>query len=360
MTPSFGTQLQNGKYILQEEIKSGVSGVTYKALNVATKQEVAIKTLNLAIVQESYLDGLRKKFFDEARRLVKCTHPNIIRFRDFFIEEDMPYIVMDAIRGVTLDRIVLPSNPLLEDVAVNCMRQIGEAVKVIHANGLLHRDIKPENIMLQQENQQVILIDFGIAREFKEGLVQTQTHITSEYAPLEQYLPRAKRSQSADVYGLAATLYTLLTAQVPVAAPLRDRIPLSAPRDLRGDLSPEVSIAVMRGMIVEANHRPSNVDQWLAMLPPTKNKDLKINLPDGISLNKSEAESNSEESIAAASTPEAMDSRSKFNNYVKIAIALIVGFVIFDYVALKLQENPEPEPNTNNDRTQIEVQHNKV
>jgi len=357
MTPSFGTELQNGKYILQEEIKSGVSGVTYKALNTATKKEVAIKTLNLAIVQDSYLDELRKKFFDEARRLVKCTHPNIIRFRDFFIEEEMPYIVMDPIRGITLDRVVLPSNPLPEDVAVNCIRQIGEAVKVIHNNNLLHRDIKPENIMLHKGNQQVILIDFGIAREFKEGLVQTQTHITSEYAPLEQYLPRAKRSQAADVYGLAATLYTLLTAQVPVAAPLRDRIPLSAPRDLRADLSPEVSVAVMRGMIVEAEHRPSNVDEWLTMLPPVQNRHFTIHVPSGVSSNEPRVENNSqEESYTPAPTPETSNSSSGFNQYLKIGLALLVGFVIFDYIVIKLRENPNP-PANNNDRSKIEVIH---
>ena len=345
MKPSFDTQLQNGKYILQEEIKRGIAGITYKALNAATKQEVAIKTLNLAIVQESYLDELRKKFFDEARRLVRCSHPNIIRFRDFFIEEDMPYIVMDAIRGVTLDRVVLPDNPLSEDVAVSFIRQIGQAVKVIHDNGLLHRDIKPENIMLRGKNQQVVLIDFGIAREFKVGLVQTHTEITSAYAPIEQYLHKAKRSQATDVYALAATLYTLLTAQVPVTAPLRDRMPLSAPRDLRSDLSPEVSVAVMRGMMLEAEHRPSNVDEWLAMLPKIQNTNFRIDIPDSVIETTPNIEQN-EQPVAAAS--EAVNSPSKYNQYLKILIALIAGFIIFDYAIIKYQEwikQPQIQPN---------------
>ncbi|MDJ0724701.1 MAG: serine/threonine-protein kinase [Prochloraceae cyanobacterium] len=354
MTPSFGTPLQNNKYILQEEIKRGISGVTYKAFNTATKQEVTIKTLNLAIGQDSYLEELRKKSFDEARRLVRCSHPNIIRFRDFFIEEEMPYIVMDAIRGVTLDRIVFPNNPLPEDVAVNCMRQIGEAVKVIHASGLLHRDIRPENIMLREGGQQVVLIDFGIAREFKAGSVQTHTHITSDYAPLEQHLPRAKRSQATDVYGLAATLYTLLLAKVPVSATLRDRIPLSAPRDLREDLSPEVSVAVMKGMILEAEDRPSNVDEWLAMLPPIQNKNFIIDIPEGLIEPEQSPEIDPEPDRIPS---EVKTSNSNLSQYIKIALALIAGFVIFDYAIIKFRpKNPQPEQTPNSEIVPIQTQ----
>ena len=65
-------------------------------------------------------------------------------------------------------------------------------------------------------------------KEFTPGLTQTHTHFVSEgYAPIEQYLPQAKRSSATDIYGLAATLYTLLTGKVPIAAYLRDRCPLT-------------------------------------------------------------------------------------------------------------------------------------
>ena len=82
----------------------------------------------------------------------------------------------------------------------------------MHSKGLLHRDVKPQNIMVHQLTGEAVLIDFGIARELSQNPNKTHTSIVSEgYAPIEQYLPKAQRSAATDIYGLAATLYTLLT-----------------------------------------------------------------------------------------------------------------------------------------------------
>ena len=140
---------------------------------------------------------------------------------------------------------------------------------------MLHRDIKPQNLILCQENQQVILIDFGIAREFSRGLVQTHTSSVSEgYAPIEQYLPKAERTPATDIYGLAATLYTLVTAQIPIAAPLRNRLPLDTPKEIRSELSHNISQVIMQGMALEVAERPSSVDEWLALLSETNSNNI--------------------------------------------------------------------------------------
>ncbi len=136
---------------------------------------------------------------------------------------------------------------------------------------MLHRDIKPQNLILREGTQQIVLIDFGIAREFTPGFTQTHTHLVSEgYAPIEQYFPQAKRSSATDIYGLAATLYTLLTGKVPIAAPLRDRSPLPELRQLLPGVSASVNEAVMRGMAMEPLHRPATVEAWLALLSCTE------------------------------------------------------------------------------------------
>ncbi|NJR41364.1 MAG: protein kinase [Akkermansiaceae bacterium] len=135
---------------------------------------------------------------------------------------------------------------------------------------MIHRDLKPANILVTQIDGKAVpkLIDFGIAREFTPGVTQTHTSLISVgYAPIEQYLPHEKRTPATDVYGLAATLYALLTAQVPVASILRDRQPMPAPRELQPHLSAAVNQAVLQGMAVEVHHRPSTVADWLAMLP---------------------------------------------------------------------------------------------
>lgn len=277
MDPLIGKTLQDGKYTLEEELGRGGFGITFRATHHYLNQVVVIKTLNESMRQHPHFSDFRGKFQDEARRLALCVHPNIVRVSDFFTEAGLPYMVMEYIPGQTLEAIVFPNHPLPEAAAVHYICQVGAALNAVHRNGLLHRDVKPENIILRQDSQEVILIDFGTAREFTLGLTQTHTSLTSAgYAPIEQYIPQEKRTPATDIYGLAATLYALLTAQVPVASILRlheessgahpsRRMP--TPRDLQPHLSPAVNQAVMQGMAVEARYRPASVDEWLTLLP---------------------------------------------------------------------------------------------
>jgi serine/threonine-protein kinase len=264
-----GTTLQGGKYTLDQEIGRGGFGITFKATHHFLNQIVVIKTLNEKLRQHPDFAKFERQFQDEARRLATCIHPNIVRVSDFFLEDGLPYMVMEYIPGETLgEAFVLPGIPLSEATAIHYIRQVAAALQVVHNNGLLHRDVKPDNIILRQGTQQVVLIDFGIAREFNSGVRQTHTGIVSEgYSPIEQYLSQAPRTPAADVYGLAATLYALLTAQVPLPALLRDREPMPSPRELQPHISAAVNQAVMRGMAVEARFRPATVEEWLNLLP---------------------------------------------------------------------------------------------
>ncbi len=268
MNSLVGKTLQGGKYTIEQELGRGGFGVTFKATHHYLGQLVVIKTLNESLHLHPDFARFQRQFQDEARRLALCIHPNIVRVSDFFVEAGSPYMVMDYVAGQTLQAVVFQGQALSEATAINYIRQIGEALKVVHQKGLLHRDIKPENIILRQGTQEVVLIDFGIAREFKTDSTQTHTSMVSEgYAPIEQYLSKEKRTPASDVYGLAATLYALLTKQVPTPAVIRDRQPMSAPRELQPQLSAAINQAVMRGMAVEARYRPVSVDEWLSLLP---------------------------------------------------------------------------------------------
>ncbi|MDZ7965361.1 MAG: protein kinase [Nostoc sp. DedSLP03] len=264
-----GTILQDGKYTLIQEIGRGGFGITFKATHQYLGQEVVMKTINERLRQHPDFAKFERQFQDEARRLATCIHPNIVRVSDFFVEAGLPYMVMEYIPGETLgDAFVLPGITLPEATAIHYIRQIGAALQVVHNNGLLHRDVKPDNIILRQGTQEVILIDFGIAREFNGGVRQTHTGLVSEgYSPIEQYMTQAARTPATDVYGLAATLYALLTAQVPMPALLRDREQMPSPRELQPHLSAAVNQAVMRGMAVESRFRPATVAEWLQLLP---------------------------------------------------------------------------------------------
>lgn len=264
-----GTTLQNGKYTITQEIGRGGFGITYKATHHYLGQEVVMKTINEKLRQHPDFAKFERQFQDEARRLATCIHPHIVRVSDFFTENGLPYMVMEYIPGETLgEAFVLPGIPLSEETAIHYIRQIGAALQVVHNNGLLHRDIKPDNIILRQGTQEVVLIDFGIAREFNNGVKQTHTGLVSEgYAPIEQYLTQAPRTAATDVYGLAATLYALITGQIPMPALLRDREAMASPRELQPHIAAATNQAVMRGMAVESQFRPATVAEWLQLLP---------------------------------------------------------------------------------------------
>ncbi|NET28186.1 serine/threonine-protein kinase [Okeania sp. SIO1I7] len=267
--------LQGGKYTLEQELGRGGFGITIKATHNYLGQPVVIKTLNESLCQHPNFQEFQRKFQDEARRLALCVHPNIVRVSDFFVEDSQPYMVMDYIPGKTLAEVVSGGQPLPEAIAVHYIRQVGNALMVVHQNNLLHRDVKPQNIMLRQGTEDAILIDFGIAREFIAGKTQVHTNLVSDgYAPPEQYFVQGKRTAATDVYGLAATLYTLLTARLPIPAMSRAQQEIPAPRELQPQLSGTVNQAVLEGMAMDIQHRPTIVEEWIKLLSNSSTTNL--------------------------------------------------------------------------------------
>ncbi|HEY9803460.1 MAG TPA: protein kinase [Leptolyngbyaceae cyanobacterium] len=348
-----GKILQGGKYTLMQEIGRGGFGITFKATHHYLGHEVVIKTINEKLRQHPDFAKFERQFQDEARRLATCIHPNIVRVSDFFVEDGLPYMVMEYIPGETLgDAFVLPAIPLPEETAIHYIRQIGAALQVVHNNGLLHRDVKPDNIILRQGTQEVVLIDFGIAREFNSGVRQTHTGLVSEgYSPIEQYLTQAQRTPATDVYGLAATLYALLTGQVPLPALLRDREQMPAPRELQPHLSAAVNQAIMRGMAVESRFRPQTVAEWLQLLPGSEVMPVH-NLPTQ-AVPTIDLSVHLQEKFSPANTPSNVKKPSPRKNFalpkyansqalLGVSIALVAataGFSITHFVS-----RPQPQP----------------
>ncbi len=115
---------------------------------------------------------------------------------------------------------------------------------------------------------EAVLIDFGIACEFTPNLTQTHTQFLSDgFAPIEQYEQRAKRGAYTDVYALAATLYYLLTVEVPTISPLRAiGTPLEPPKRINPSISDKVNQAILKGMEIKPEDRPQSMHEWLELL----------------------------------------------------------------------------------------------
>ncbi len=262
-----GHRLQGGYYTIEKELGEGGFGITYLAREKDGRQ-VVIKTVNDKVQRRPDSAKFQQDFLNEALRLAKCSHPHIVRIDQVIQEGVLWGIVMEYIDGEDLAHRVENRGALPEAEALRYIHQIGEALIVVHNQSLLHRDIKPQNIMLRSGKSEAVLIDFGISREFAPNMNQKQTQMLSDgFAPIEQYDKRAKRGAYTDVYALAATLYSLLTGEVPMLAPLRAYgMLLEEPKQVKPSISGRVNQAILKGMEVNAANRPQSVQEWLALL----------------------------------------------------------------------------------------------
>jgi len=267
--------LQNGKYFVKKLLNETDLDCTYKAIDLIKNRPVAIAQFKLGLMANNLCASNEKALLNRARKLSLYDLPNIIHCQDFFVENGRLYIVMEYLIGDSIDRIILPNNFLSETTAINYIRQIAVNLKPLHHIGLFHSDIRPENLILQENNRQIILTGWFKQRK----LINNKCHAgfpADAYLPIENHLPQANLTPATDIYGLAATLYTMVTGQIPVSSYLRNRIPLSSPKELRSDLSSKISIAIMQGMIVEPEYRPQNIDEWLDLLPKINSNKPKI------------------------------------------------------------------------------------
>ena len=278
-----GKKLYGDRYIIQKELGKGGYSLAYIA-KTNKGELVVIKTLKDEIFKDknltNFLEKYQQDFRDEALRLALCQHPNIVQIKNVFTEGKHPCIVMEYVAGEDLKKLVTRKGKLSEDEALIYIRQIGKALTVIHAKGLLHRDVKPQNIIVRNinNNPQAVLIDFGIAREFIPDVTLTQTAAGSNgFSPIEQYAEKAKRGEFTDVYSLAATLYYLLTAEVPIPAPARAaRIALNPPQQFNSKISDSFQEIILQGMAFHPEERPQSVAEWLSYFTKFKSQKSKV------------------------------------------------------------------------------------
>ncbi|WP_392530274.1 protein kinase [Nostoc sp. C117] len=274
-----GKSLFGGRYIIESQLGEGGIGITYLAINQQNQLRV-IKTLKEEILNHPawilHRNKLRQDFRDEAVRLAVCHHPHIVKIENVFDEGNLPCMVMEYIEGEDLGQRLKRTGVLPEAEAVLYIRQIGDALTLIHSKGLLHRDLKPRNIMIRIEKSEAMLIDFGISREFIPNAVQRHTvYRTPGFAPPEQYELEAPRGEYIDIYALAATLYNILTAVVPTSAEdRRHNINLEPPQYFNPSISNRVNQAIMCGMDLESTYRPQSVQEWLNLLGSSPGDDV--------------------------------------------------------------------------------------
>jgi serine/threonine-protein kinase len=260
-----------GRYRILRVIGGGGMGAVYKsedtrhggALVAVKEMRTDIDTPGSQHGTDTEEDRIREReerrqlleaFRREAQILSDLRHPNLPSVTDFFTEGGRPYLIMDLIPGESLEKKIerLHGHPMDEDEALQYGIQMCAVLQFLHEQNppIIFRDVKPANIMIMP-NAQVKLIDFGIARTYKEGKRRdTMSMGTAAYAPFEQF-GKGQTDARSDIYSLAATLYHLLTGKPPTPA----TTPISL-RDVNHNLSQRTEALVIRSMSRDMDVRP--------------------------------------------------------------------------------------------------------
>lgn len=258
-------ELLRQRYRIEETLGQGGMGAVYRATDVNLGVGVAVKE-NLFTTEE-----YARQFRREATILASLRHAALPRVTDHFvIEGEGQYLVMDFIQGEDLRERLERDGPVSESMAVRWFVEICDALAYLHSRTppIVHRDIKPGNIKITPDDH-AVLVDFGLAKVLEESGTTTTgaKAMTPGFSPPEQY-GAGRTDPRTDIYALAATLYTALTASIPEDSLERamGRATLTPIRRRNPKVSSTLSRAIERALALEPEERFQTMSEFAAAL----------------------------------------------------------------------------------------------
>lgn len=209
----------DGKYKILNKIGQGGMSVVYLAMNERANKQWAIKEVRKDGVKD--YDVVRQGLIAETDILKRLNHPHLPSIIDVIDRDDTFLIVMDYIEGKSLDHWLKKDGAQPQEKVVVWAKQICDVLGYLHSRKppIIYRDLKPANVMLKPDGQ-IMIIDFGTAREFKETSIEDTSCLgTQGYAAPEQYGGHGQTDARTDIYTLGATMYHLLTGHNPSLPP---------------------------------------------------------------------------------------------------------------------------------------------
>lgn len=253
-----------GHYSVEGLINTGGFGSVYRGIALSEgNRPCAIK--------ETYdvTPAARRQALMEAAILFTVKSEHLPQVYDAFEESGRFYLVMQLIEGQNCSQMVKThGGPFREQEVLGWLLPIADVLQELHGRNppVLHRDIKPANIILTPRGQ-AVLVDFGLTRLYDPS-TQTQTMaraVSEGFSPLEQYI--GQTSPQSDIYALAATMYFLLTAEVPPASVARSiQDTLIPPRQLNPQLTPKIENVLLKAMAVNADQRFVSMQEFARAL----------------------------------------------------------------------------------------------
>ena len=252
-------RLLDNRYEILEVIGTGGMAVVYKAKCHRLNRLVAIKILKDEFSKD---EEFRRRFQAESQSVAMLSHPNIVSIYDVSVRDDLKYIVMERVDGITLKNYMNSRGPLPPKEIMNYTAQILRALDHAHSKGIIHRDIKPQNIMLLK-NGKIKVTDFGIAKlPNAETVTMTDKAIGTVYYISPEQASGKKIDPRSDIYSLGVVMYEMATGKLPFVADSPVSVALMQvnnqprpPREILPSVPPGVEAMILTAMEKDPDKR---------------------------------------------------------------------------------------------------------
>jgi eukaryotic-like serine/threonine-protein kinase len=266
----------DGKYALLRELGSGGTGTVYEAENLIVGKRIAIKLMNAGAFAEQ---DSQTRFVAEARAAARIAHANVVDIHDLGVSRDgVPYIVMELLRGETLEDVLDTRGPLAPAYACELFLQVLAGLSAAHAQGIVHCDLKPANVLVthpRPDRPLVKVLDFGISRGVEAAHNADQVVMGTPMYMAPEQVTGSPVDFRTDVYQACAMLFAMLAGTDPFEAnTTREVMKLVArgrSKDLQAlvpELPSELVAVVKDGMAVKPKDRIQSAEELAERLRP--------------------------------------------------------------------------------------------
>lgn len=257
------------RYEILEIIGEGGMAVVYRALDHRLNRYVAVKIMRDEMAAD---EEFRRRFCTESHAVAMLSHPNIVAVYDVSHNDNVEYIVMELVDGITLKQYMDRKGVVAWKEVVHFTKQISKALAHAHERGIIHRDIKPQNIMLLRDGT-IKVGDFGIAALENEVYENNGEAIGSiHYIAPEQARGECPDARS-DIYSLGVVMYEMLTGELPFVGNTLGEIAVQhmnakpvLPRDKNPDVPLELERITLKAMNADLNQRYQSANELLGDL----------------------------------------------------------------------------------------------
>ena len=315
----------DNRYRIEQVIGIGGMAVVFKATDLLMRRTVAVKILKDEISGD---EQSVKRFINESKAVAMLSHQNIVNIYDVSVRENIKYIVMEYVDGITLKSYMQHREVLNLREIISYTTQILRALDHAHKKGIVHRDIKPQNIMLLK-NGIIKVMDFGIAKlPNAETITMTDKAIGTVYYISPEQVTGSDIDARSDLYSLGTVMYEMATGRLPFTAETPVSVALmqvndeaDMPREINSHIPTGLEQIIMRAMEKDPAERYQSAEEMLSQLLKLREN------PKIIFKEKSKASKNKQKS----SRPKKKTSKSMFPIIMGVTLAFMIAAGISVY-----------------------------